>query len=205
MHPWHSAQLEPHCEHDEYDTVPLHAPVPVGPAVQPSQLAQPYWEPHCAQVVETGTPTQVPGVSQPWHPLQPAVAAHCWHEVYAGVPEHVGPVLKTWGGAAACACDVPQQILALPVQSSSDWHALGQVLWHTPSQQSCPVAAQSLDVLHALGHVSYIGLRHRPAALRLGSTLLTDVQHTSPMLVWQSLLALQAFGHSLPGKQIPWL
>jgi hypothetical protein len=39
----------------------------------------------------------------------------------------------------------------------------------------------------------------------LGSTAWTDVQHTSPLVVWQSVLVVQLFGHSLLGVQMPWL
>jgi hypothetical protein len=74
-----------------------------------------------------------------------------------------------------------------------------------PLQQSSPVEAQSADDVHALGHGSYCGLRQRPAAVRLESTACTEVQHTSPLVVWQSALAVQAFGHSLLGVQMPWL
>jgi hypothetical protein len=94
---------------------------------------------------------------------------------------------------------------AWPVQSLSEVHGFGQVFWHTPLQQSSPVDAQSLDAVHDFGHVSYIGLRQSPAAVTLGSIALTDVQHTSPTLVWQSVLVLHALGHSLPGTQMPWL
>jgi hypothetical protein len=33
----------------------------------------------------------------------------------------------------------------------------------------------------------------------------TDLQHTSPCPVWQSLLAWHGFGHSLAGMQIAFL
>jgi hypothetical protein len=72
-------------------------------------------------------------------------------------------------------------------------------------QHSSPVAAQSFDVWHVFGHAAYIGFRQRPEAPSDMSTLFTDVQHTSPMLVLQSVLVLHAFGHSLEGRQMPWL
>jgi hypothetical protein len=82
---------------------------------------------------------------------------------------------------------------------------LAHVLEQTPSQQSCPVAAQSVEAVHALGHVSYAGFRQRPGAVTDGSMLCTDVQQTSPLLVWQSELVVQLFGQSFDGTQIPWL
>jgi hypothetical protein len=133
------------------------------------------------------------------------VDAHCAHVVNSGLPLHEGPVLKRCGGSGACAVYVPQQMRASPVQSLSEVQAFGHVFWQTPLQQSSPVDAQSLDVVHDCGHVSYIGLRQSPLAVTVGSIDLTEVQHTSPMLVWQSELVLHALGHSLPGTQIPWL
>jgi hypothetical protein len=111
--------------------------------------------------------------------------------------------LKTCGRGAAFAADVPQQIRAWPEQSSSVLHAFGHVDEQMPLQQSWPVAAQSLDAWQALGHVSYCGLRQRPAAVTVGSTLCTEVQQTSPKLVWQSVLVLHALGHWFEPVQIP--
>jgi hypothetical protein len=133
------------------------------------------------------------------------VVAHSAHELYTGVPEQVGPVLKRWGGAATFAVAVAQQIRASPVQSLSDWHALGHVCWQMPLQHSSPVDAQSVDVVHALGHGEYVGLRHSPDAVTDGSMAWTELQHTSPTLVWHSVLAVHVFGHSLVGRQMPWL
>jgi hypothetical protein len=142
-------------------------------------------------------------VLHPAQPLQPEFM-HSAQEVYVGVPEQVGPVSNTCGGTCAAVISaVPQQIRACPEQSLSDLHGLGQVIWHTPLQQSSPVAAQSLELVQDFGQGAYIGLRQRAEALRLGSMLLTEVQQTSPMLVWQSELVVQVFGHSLDGRQIP--
>jgi hypothetical protein len=146
---------------------------------------------------------QVPGVSQPTQPEQLAAVMHWAHVVNAGVPEHVGPVLKMCGASAACTVVVPQQMRAFPVQSLSDMQGLGHVLWQIPLQQSWPLAAQSLEAMHDLGHDSYIGLRHSPAPVTDGSMLLTVVQHTSPRLVWQSVLVAHVFGHAFEGTQTP--
>jgi hypothetical protein len=115
-------------------------------------------------------------------------------------------VRKIAGGAGACRSDVLQQIC--PVQSLLTWHDFGHVFEQMPLQQSGFVASQSEDTLHVFGQASpprYVGLRHRPAAARSGSSAPTDVQQMSPALVLQSLLALHAFGHSLAGRQIPCL
>jgi hypothetical protein len=124
-----------------------------------------------------------------------------------GVPEHVGPVLKMCGGSAGCASAVAQQMRAWPVQSSSDLHVFGHVLWQMLLQHSSPVAAQSADAVHGLGHDSNIGLRQSPDVDVASdvSTLFTDVQQISPIAVWQSVLVEHVFGQSLPGRQMPWL
>jgi len=131
--------------------------------------------------------------------------AHVAHDVASGVPEHVGPVLNTCGAGAAAVCVVPQQIRAAPEQSPSDLHAWGQVFWQIPSQQRSPVAAQSADEVQAVGHGEYVGSRQRPVAVTVGSRACTVVQQTSPRLVWHWELVVHAFGHSLVGRQIPWL
>jgi hypothetical protein len=97
---------------------------------------------------------------------------------WVGVPTHVGPIEIGSGGAGAPRSLVLQQIC--PEQSLSVEHALGHVVEQIPSQQrGVAVPAQSLDAVHAFGHgVPPVGLRHRPAALRLGSSLLSVVQHT---------------------------
>jgi hypothetical protein len=100
---------------------------------------------------------------------------------------------------------VAQQIRAAPVQSPSVVHGFGHVCWQTPLQHSSPVDAQSVDVVHALGHGAYAGLRQSPVAVTDASMLWTVVQQTSPALVWQSVLTVQAFGHSFDGRQTPWL
>jgi hypothetical protein len=100
---------------------------------------------------------------------------------------------------------VLQQIRFIPEQSLSEVHDLGQLFEQMPLQQSSPVDVQSLDCVHDLGHGWYAGLRHNPPALRDGSNLVTDVQQTSPMLVWQSELVEHALGHWFVGKQIAWL
>ena len=122
-----------------------------------------------------------------------------------GVPEHVGPVLNTCGAGAAAVCVVPQQIRAAPEQSLSDLHDCGQVCWQIPSQHRSPVAAQSADEVHAVGQGEYVGSRHRPDAVTVESSAWTVVQQTSPRLVWHWELVEHAFGHSLVGRQIPWL
>jgi hypothetical protein len=159
--------------------------------------------PQLAQSLLSGVEPHVPGVPHPTQLPQLAEAAQAAHVENAGVPLHEGPVLKMCGGGCAFAVAVAQQMRAAPVQSLSDMHGLGQLLEQTPSQQSWPVAAQSVSDMHDLGHGSYIGLRQRPVADRVVSTLCTEVQHTSPMLVWQSVLVPQLFGHSAPGMQIP--
>jgi hypothetical protein len=104
--------------------------------------------------------------------------------------------LKICGGAGGDAREnVLQQIRFMPEQSLSEAHDLGQLFWQMPLQQSSPVEVQSLDCMHDLGHAWKVGLRHNPAALRDRSNLVTDVQHTSPMLVWQSELVEHALGH----------
>jgi hypothetical protein len=90
-----------------------------------------------------------------------------------------------------------------PEQSSSDLHALGHVVWQIPSQQSWPVDAQSVDDWQAFGQGSNAGLRQRPGALKDESMLFTDVQQTSPWLVWQSELVLHVFGHWFAPVQTP--
>jgi hypothetical protein len=124
----------------------------------------------------------------------PAIAVHPGHcvalqllklpheaQLSVGVPTHVGPVENVIGGTGTCRSAVLQQIML--EQSLSLWHALGHVFWQMPSQQSGLVASHSLDVVHAFGQGAYVGFRHRPAALRLGSNLLSVVQHTSPVAV----------------------
>ena len=75
---------------------------------------------------------------------------------------------------------VLQQIRFAPEQSSSDLHDLGQLFEQMPLQQSSPVEVQSLDCVHAFGHVSYAVLRHKPVAVREVSNLAIDVQQISP-------------------------
>jgi hypothetical protein len=103
---------------------------------------------------------------------------------YVGVPVQVGPALNVCGAGGAEATVVEQQSRADgEEQSLLLVHDLGQVFWQMPLQQSSPVAVQSLDCAHVLGHGSNAGLRHSPVAVTLGSTLWTDWQQTSPMLV----------------------
>lgn len=150
-------------------------------------------------------PAQLPGVPQPWQlPQLPVALLHAAHEVKVGAPLHDGPVFQACGRAAACAVAVGQQMRVWPEQSSSDLHALGQVFLQIPSQQSSPVAAQSLEAAHAFGHVSNAGLRQRPATASAGSRLLTDVQQISPTPVWHSVLVPQALGHLFDAAQTPW-
>jgi hypothetical protein len=203
VQPWQEAHDDPQLAHDVKSGDPTQAPVPGAPGVQPSHAAQPNAEPHVEQSWALGVPVQAPGVSQPAQAPQPAPAAHAAHVENSGVPVHVGPVLKRCGGSAACALAVAQQIRAAPVQSESVEHDLGHVAWQMPLQHSSPVDAQSVDEVHALGYGAYFGLRQRPVAVTVGSTALTDVQHTSPTAVWHSELVAQLFGHSLDGRQIP--
>jgi hypothetical protein len=116
---------------------------------------------------------------------------------------HDGATLNACGGTKFAAPPVLQQIC--PLQSLSSLHAFGQVAEHVPLQQIAAVVGQSDEVEHDFGHGSYAGFKQRPAALRLGSIVFTEVQHTSPLLVAQSLLVLHAFGHSFAGTQIDWL
>jgi hypothetical protein len=82
---------------------------------------------------------------------------------------------------------------------------LGHVLEQMPLQQSWLVEEQSESVEHAFGHGAYIGFRHSPAAVMLGSTLLAVVQHTSPFCVLHALLLFGAhdLGHSLAAVHRP--
>lgn len=116
------------------------------------------------------------------------------------MPVHVGATLKPCGGTGKFALLVLQQIW--PLQSLSTLHAFGHVVEHVPLQQIAAVDGQSADVEHDFGHGSYAGLRHKPFALRFGSIVFTDVQHTSPLFVAQSVLVLHAFGHMLAATQI---
>jgi hypothetical protein len=103
--------------------------------------------------------------------------------------------------------DVAQQIRFAPEQSLSVLQALGQLERQIPPQQSCAPGtfAQSVDVLHALGHASKAGFRQSPSTVTLESTALTVVQQTSPMEVWQSVLEAQLLGHSDGVRQMCWL
>ena len=85
------------------------------------------------------------------------------------------------------------------MQSVFFLHALAQVFAQTPSQQSWPVALQSDEVMHDFGHGSVCGFRHSPFTFKLGSTVFTDVQQTSPAVVSHSELVVQPFGHRLAG------
>jgi hypothetical protein len=114
--------------------------------------------------------------------------------------------LKTTGGDGTCRPDVLQQIC--PEQSLLCWHCLGHVFWQMPLQHNGLVASQSADEPHFFGHACgprYVGLRHRPATFRLGSSTPTESQQMSPWAVLQSLLTLHALGHSFAGRQMPWL
>ena len=90
-------------------------------------------------------------------------------------------------------------------------HDWGHVGWHKPSaQQRPPAIAQSVDCVHFVGQGSAsaaFGARQSPVtlALRFGSTLRTDVQQISPIVVLQSELVAQAWGQEFAGVQMPWL
>jgi len=127
VQPWHEPHDEPQLAHDVKSGDPTQAPVPGAPVVQPSHAAHPYTEPQVVQSWALGVPVQAPGVSHPAHPPQPAPAAHAAQVENSGVPVHVGPVLKRWGGSAACALAVAQQMRAAPEQSESVEHDLGHV------------------------------------------------------------------------------
>jgi UDP-N-acetylenolpyruvoylglucosamine reductase len=104
------------------------------------------------------------------------------------------------GGAGSPNTADLQQIC--PVQSLSCMHCLAHVAAQVPLQQSWPVWLQSEDVVQLFGQGSNIVLRHRPAVLSEGSTASTDVQHTSPDVVLQSVLVAHDLGHSFAGVQI---
>jgi hypothetical protein len=80
----------------------------------------------------------------------------------------------------------------VPAQSLSVLQIFGQLVAHTPSQQSCPAELlQSLEVVHAVGQS--LACRHRPLTLAetspgeiagLGPFSRTETeQHLSPLLV----------------------
>jgi hypothetical protein len=48
-------------------------------------------------------------------------------------------------------------------------------------------------------------LRQSPVTFRFGSSVLTEVQQISPLVVLQSVDWLQAFGHFDAGRQMCWL
>ena len=83
----------------------------------------------------------------------------------------------------------------------SELHCLAQFFEQMPLQHSSPVDVQSDDCVHAFGHGSKAGSRQSPETLNAGSIFLTDVQQTSPVLVWQVELVVHAFGHWLGGRQ----
>jgi hypothetical protein len=147
----------------------------------------------------TVDPVQLPVPAIAVHPghcklLQLLNDPHCEH-VSVGVPWHVGPVENVIGGRGTCRSAVLQQIML--EQSLSVWHAFGHVFWQMPPQQSGLVASQSLDVVHAFGQGAYCGFRHKPAAMRLGSSLPSVVQHTSPVVVLHSVLVVHDLGQLL--------
>jgi hypothetical protein len=133
------------------------------------------------------------------------LALHCAHEVYVGVPEQLGAALKTCGGAPRLVeVGSLQQICAL--QSLLCWHCFAQVAAQSPLQQSgAEGESQLADESHCFGHGSAAGFKQRPVALRLGSSLPTEVQQISPWRLLQSPSAVQDFGHLLAGVQMPLL
>jgi hypothetical protein len=96
-----------------------------------------------------------------------------------------------------------------PSQSLLWLHDFGHEELQMPSQQMGFAASQSVDWLHTFGQKLapscpvYVGFRHRPGTLRLGSSLPTDVQQTSPFVVLQSLLDEHDFGHTFAAVQMP--
>ncbi len=136
---------------------------------------------------------------QPGQLEQPWICPHCW-QVSDGVPEHAGATWNSCGGDGNPVRSTLQQIC--PVQSVSALHAFAHELAHTPLQHSCPVVAQSADVVHAFGHGSFCGFRHNPAAFRFGSIVFADVQQISPDVVLQSVDVEHALGQRLAGVQI---
>jgi hypothetical protein len=99
---------------------------------------------------------------------------------------------------------VLQQIC--PVQSLLALHDFGHVFWQMPSQQSGFVESQSLDALHVFGQAcapEYVGLKHKPWAVRSGSRAPTVVQQISPMLVLHAVLSVHGFGQALAARQMP--
>jgi hypothetical protein len=143
----------------------------------------------------------VPDAVHPGHCawLQLLNCPHVAHDS-VGMPTHDGPTENTCGPTGACRLTVVQQIC--PEQSLSVLHDLGHVREQMPSQQRL-LPVQSLEVLHAVGQVGFVGsgARHRPGALRLGSILLSVVQHTWPFVVSHSLLVEHDLGQSLAGVQ----
>jgi hypothetical protein len=93
-----------------------------------------------------------------------------------------------------------QQIWA--VQSVLCVQVFAQVAEQRPLQQSgANNEVQFAEVMQVWGQASYIGFRHRPGTLRVGSTLSTDVQQSSPEVVLQSALVEQTWGHREGGRQ----
>jgi hypothetical protein len=92
----------------------------------------------------------------------------------------------------------------LPVrQSLSSWHDVAHVAEHAPLQQiGVDVPAQSDDVVHDVGHGVADGLRHKPAAMMVGSSAFAFAQHDSPAAVLQLESERHAVGQLLGAVQI---
>jgi hypothetical protein len=131
------------------------------------------------------------------------LALHCAHEVYVGVPEQLGAALKMCGGAPKLA-EVGNLQQIWWSQSLLCWHCFVQVAAQSPLQHRGAVGESQLaDESHFFGQGSVVGFKQRPVALRLGSSLPTEVQQISPCRLLQSPSAVQDFGHLLAGVQMP--
>jgi hypothetical protein len=107
-------------------------------------------------------------------------------------------------GAGMFTCADLQQICWS--QSELVWQVFWQEVEQIPLQQiSLAAVLQSVDCEQSLGQALYAGFRQRPLAVIVGSTSAMVVQQTSPVVVLQSLLVAQVFGHSEGGRQNGWL
>jgi hypothetical protein len=122
--------------------------------------------------------------------------AHCSHEPSRALPEQVGVTPKSTGGGGRATVGDLQQIS--PKQSLSCVHVTAHVDAQRPLQQiGVPgIWSHSVDVVHALGHAWTAGFKHRPEALKWGSTACTVVQQISPLSALHCESVLHGAGHS---------